>query len=377
MKIFLIAGARPNFMKIAPIIRAMKNRNIFNWKLVHTGQHYDYEMSQSFFDDLELPEPDYFLEAGSGSHAEQTAKVMCAFEDVCIKDCPDLVIVVGDVNSTLACSIVAKKMGVKVAHVEAGLRSYDMSMPEEINRMVTDAISDLFFVTEHSGVNNLLKEGKPESRIHFVGHVMIDNLLQQIKIVDQLPDDSFQHNALKTKLGDYSFLTLHRPSNVDNKEVLTLIVCVLNEIASKMPVIFPVHPRTRKMLKAFGLNLSDNIHCLQPLGFREALYLWKDAVFVITDSGGLQEETTALGVPCITLRENTERPITCEMGTNQLVGNDPDRIKAAVEKVLFNNDFKGLIPPKWDGRSAERILDVLEAVHAEIEESSSMAGQFE
>lgn len=359
MKLFLIAGARPNFMKIAPIIRAMEKRCRFDWKIVHTGQHYDYELSQSFFEDLELPEPDFFLEGGSGSHANQTAKVMCAFEEVCVSDRPDLVVVVGDVNSTLACSIVAKKMGIRVAHVEAGLRSFDMTMPEEINRMVTDAISDLFFVTEKSGVDNLINEGKPESRIHFVGNVMIDNLIQQLHIVEQVPRDFFKYNELKIKLGKYIFLTLHRPSNVDNREVLNRIVYVLNELASNIPVIFPVHPRTEKKLKEFGLKLSDNIHCMKPLGYRESLYLWKDAVFVMTDSGGLQEETTALRVPCITLRENTERPITCEIGTNQLVGIDPDRIKKAVKKVLNKDVYQSAVPHNWDGGAAERILDVL------------------
>jgi len=358
MKILLIAGARPNFMKIAPIIRAMQVKDHFDWKLVHTGQHYDYEMSQSFFDDLGLPEPDFFLDVGSGSHAEQTAKVMCAFEDVCIKNNPDLVVVVGDVNSTLACSIVAKKLGIQVAHVEAGLRSFDMNMPEEINRMVTDAISDFFFVTEQSGMDHLLREGKTEDQIYFVGHVMIDNLLHQMRKLEQQADES-EYRELKATLGEYIFLTLHRPSNVDDKETLTGIAGALNHIAERIPIVFPVHPRTQKMLKEFGLQLSDNIHCLPPLSFQESLYLWKDAVLVMTDSGGLQEETTTLGVPCLTLRNNTERPITCEIGTNVLVGNDPVSIKDAVEKVLCGDQPKGLIPPKWDGKAAERIVDIL------------------
>ncbi len=363
MKVLLIAGARPNFMKIAPLIRAMQAKGNFDWKLVHTGQHYDYEMSQSFFDDLGLPEPDFFLDVGSGSHAEQTAKVMCAFEDVCIRNTPDLVVVVGDVNSTLACSIVAKKLSIQVAHVEAGLRSFDMNMPEEINRMVTDAISDLFFVTEQSGMDHLLHEGKTEDQIHFVGHVMIDNLLHQMRKLERQANKS-KYRELKAGLGEYIFLTLHRPSNVDDKETLTGIADALDHIAERTPIVFPVHPRTQKTLKDFGLQLSDNIHYLQPLSFQESLYLWKDAVLVMTDSGGLQEETTALGVPCLTLRNNTERPITCEMGTNILVGNDPVRIKDAVEKVLCGDHPKGQIPPKWDGKAAERIVDILsEGVH--------------
>ena len=345
-------------MKIAPIIREMESRGGFDWKLVHTGQHYDYEMSQSFFEDLELPRPDYFLDVGSGSHAEQTARVMVAFEKVCGEQCPDLVLVVGDVNSTLACSVAAKKLGVKVAHVEAGLRSFDMAMPEEINRMVTDAISDYFFVTEPSGRENLLREGKPDSVIYFVGHVMIDNLLHQLGKLKKGQDD-FERKTLKQELGHYIFLTLHRPSNVDDRTVLADIVDVLNEISSAMPIIFPVHPRTQKRLDEFHLTLSDGIHCLPPLGFRESLFFWKDAALVLTDSGGLQEETTALGVPCVTLRDNTERPITCEMGTNVLVGNDPGRIRSVVEEIMTGEKATTSVPPLWDGLAAVRIVDVL------------------
>jgi len=320
MKIFLIAGARPNFMKIAPIVRAINNPQItqiaqIEYKIVHTGQHYDYEMSQAFFDDLEIPEPDFYLEAGSGSHAEQTAKVMVAFEKVCEDERPDIVVVVGDVNSTLACSVVAKKLMINVAHVEAGLRSFDLSMPEEINRMVTDTLSDYFFVTEESGVENLLKEGKSKERIHFVGHVMIDNLLHQINKLKSEDVSQFGVSELKKNLQRYCFLTLHRPSNVDDKATLTGIVEALNEVSGETPIIFPMHPRTRKMMAEFGIKLNKQVHVLEPLGFRESLFLWKDAVLVMTDSGGLQEETTALGVPCLTIRENTERPITVEIGT--------------------------------------------------------------
>ena len=362
MRVLLVAGARPNFMKIAPIIRAMNVHGGFDWKLVHTGQHYDYEMSQSFFDDLEIPKPDFFLEVGSGSHAEQTAKVMMEFERVCLAENPDVILVVGDVNSTLACSIVARKLGIKVAHVEAGLRSFDMAMPEEINRMVTDAITNFFFVTEQSGVDNLLREGKAEESIHFVGHVMIDNLLHQLEKVNAASGSSFEYGDLKHRLGEYVFLTMHRPSNVDDRESLAGIVTVLNEISMSLPIVFPVHPRTRKMLKEFNLVWSENVHCLAPLGFHESLNLWKDAALVLTDSGGLQEETTALSVPCVTMRENTERPITCEMGTNVLVGNDPEKIRKAVRDALAHKKQTASIPPLWDGHAAERIVRILRDV---------------
>ncbi len=365
MRVLLVAGARPNFMKIAPIIRAMNVHGGFDWKLVHTGQHYDYEMSQSFFDDLEIPKPDFFLEVGSGSHAEQTAKVMVEFERVCLEEKPDVILVVGDVNSTLACSIVAKKLGIKVAHVEAGLRSFDMAMPEEINRMVTDSISDFFFVTEQSGKENLLSEGKAEESIHFVGHVMIDNLLHQLEKVNAASSSSFEYGDLKHQLGEYIFLTMHRPSNVDDLETLAGIVNALNKISESVPIVFPVHPRTQKMLNAFNLVWSDNVHCLPPLGFHESLNLWKDAALVLTDSGGLQEETTALGVPCVTMRENTERPITCEMGTNVLVGNDPEKIRKAVRDALAHKKQTASIPPLWDGHAAERIVRILRDVMTE------------
>lgn len=358
-RILLVAGARPNFMKIAPIIRALKANGGFDWQLVHTGQHYDFEMSEAFFNDLEIPEPDHFLNVGSGSHAEQTAAMMMAFERVCRQEKPDAVIVVGDVNSTLACSIVAKKLGVTVAHVEAGLRSFDMSMPEEINRRVTDSISDLFFVTEQSGVDNLLREGKPEERIYFVGHVTVDNLLHQLQKLERLPDSAFKYAGLKTNLGEYLFMTLHRPSNVDDRHVLSGIIDAMNTIAEQSPIVFPVHPRTRKMLDQFGLSFSEHVHCLAPLGFHDALYLWKDAMLVMTDSGGLQEETTAIGVPCLTLRNNTERPITCEMGTNRVVGNDSARIIHAVDPILNGDRPPHRVPPKWDGHAAERIVRIL------------------
>jgi UDP-N-acetylglucosamine 2-epimerase (non-hydrolysing) len=359
--------------------------NDLSWKIVHTGQHYDYEMSQAFFDDLEIPKPDFFLAAGSGSHAIQTAKIMVGFEEVCLSEKPDIVVVVGDVNSTLACSIVAKKLLIKVAHVEAGLRSFDFTMPEEINRIVTDSISDYFFVTEKSGIDNLLKEGKPKERIHFAGHVMIDNLFYQAERLKSEDLAQFSTYKLKKGVGDYLFLTLHRPSNVDSQETLGEIADALNEISTEIPILFTVHPRTKKMLDTFNIelaqsvklkaqskkenysiNLDKRIFLLEPLGFRESLFLWKDAIMVMTDSGGLQEETTALGVPCITLRDNTERPITVDIGTNTLAGNKKADILRCFWKIMKNGKTKAAIPPKWDGRAAERIVEVLVAGHPSL-----------
>jgi len=359
IKGFLIAGARPNFMKIAPIYREALRRKNLDCKIVHTGQHYDYEMSQAFFEDLELPKPDFFLNGGSGSHAVQTAKIMTAFEELCQKNKPDLVMVVGDVNSTLACSVVAKKLLIEVAHVEAGLRSFDLTMPEEINRMVTDAISDYFFVTEESGIENLVKEGKPKDRIHFVGNVMIDNLFHQMTMFAS--DDGKGLSTLELKNGkkDYVFLTLHRPSNVDSKKSFDEIAGALNHIAEERPILFPVHPRTQKVMDEFNIALSDNISLLPPLGFKESLFLWKDSKVVMTDSGGLQEETTALGVPCVTIRENTERPITIEMGTNILAGTKKESILNAYKKSIENGGKEFTVPPKWDGKAAERIWRVI------------------
>lgn len=360
MKVFLVAGARPNFMKISPIYRASRKFPKVDCKIVHTGQHYDHDMSQTFFDDLEIPSPAYHLEAGSGSHAVQTAKIMIAFEEVCAAEKPDVVMVVGDVNSTLACSVVAKKALIKVAHVEAGLRSFDLAMPEEINRMVTDAISDYFFVTEESGVENLLREGKPKERIHFVGHVMIDNLLYQNRRLSNGDFDvrTLSVYRLRQEKGKYAFVTLHRPSNVDNPATFREIASALNEIARNTPIIFPVHPRTAKTAKQFGIEFSDGITLLPPLGFRDALFLWRDAEAVLTDSGGLQEETTALGVPCVTIRDNTERPVTVEIGTNVLAGTTREGILAA---YLDSPRRKAVasVPPKWDGRASERIWEIL------------------
>jgi UDP-N-acetylglucosamine 2-epimerase (non-hydrolysing) len=346
-------------MKIAPIYReALKHRRV-QCSIVHTGQHYDYEMSEAFFEDLELPKPDFFLSAGSGSHAVQTAKIMVAFEELCRNEKPDLIIVVGDVNSTLACSVVAKKLLIEVAHVEAGLRSFDLAMPEEINRMVTDAISGYFFVTEESGAANLIKEGKSKDRIYFVGNVMIDNLFYQVGKLNGKMSEQFATAKIKEKLEYYAFLTLHRPSNVDTKSGFSEIIEALNLIAAKMPILFPVHPRTKKMMDEFNLRLSNNITLFSPLSFKESLFIWKDAKVVLTDSGGLQEETTAMGIPCVTIRENTERPITIKMGSNILAGTKKTSILKAFEEVLSKprNQFK--VPPKWDGKAAERIWKIL------------------
>lgn len=359
MRVFLIVGARPNFMKIAPLYRESKKYNWIKCMIVHTEQHYDYEMSEIFLKDLEIPKPDFSLNSGSGSHAIQTAKIMVAFEEVCKKENPDLIIVVGDVNSTLACSIVAKKLLIKVAHVEAGLRSFDITMPEEINRIVTDSISDYLFVTEESGIKNLLKEGKNKKDIYFVGNVMIDNLFFQLRKLNEGNVIDKKILKLKKKLDDYIFLTLHRPSNVDNQNTFEEITQALNHIAEEIPIIFPLHPRTKKMIRKFDIKLSKNIILLPPLGYRDSLFLWKDAKLVMTDSGGLQEETTALGIPCITIRENTERPITIKMGTNILGGIKKDSIISAYKKILYHEGKPYKIPPKWDGKASERIWKIL------------------
>ncbi|MGD9942301.1 MAG: non-hydrolyzing UDP-N-acetylglucosamine 2-epimerase [Burkholderiaceae bacterium] len=356
----LVAGARPNFMKIAPIVRALQARaDAFDFRIVHTGQHYDREMSDVFFEELGIPRPDFHLDAGGGSHAQQTARIMVAYEEICLRQRPDAVLVVGDVNSTLACSIVAKKLHVPVAHVEAGLRSGDLRMPEEINRLVTDAITDWFFVTEPSGVQNLLREGKREEQIFFVGHVMVDNLFHQRDRLAQADLKTFVSTELKQRLPRYGVVTLHRPSNVDDRASLAGIAGALRRISEELPLVFPVHPRTRGNLEKFGIDPGPRVTLTGPLSYMDFLALWKDAALILTDSGGLQEETTALGVPCLTLRENTERPVTVEEGTNVLVGCDPDRIVAAARQALSGGAKAGRRPQLWDGRAAERIAEVL------------------
>lgn len=363
MKIINVVGARPNFMKMAPIIEALgEYPDEFNQLLVHTGQHYDKNMSRTFFDDLGLPKPNIDLGVGSGTHAEQTAKIMVEFEKVCMEHKPDLVIVVGDVNSTMACTITAKKLMIKVAHVEAGLRSRDMSMPEEINRLCTDILCDYLFTTDRFANENLKAEGVPDEKIHFVGNVMIDTLEKHKAKASTL--------NLCDKLGlsrnDFATLTLHRPSNVDNYSILKGLLEALEKISRKVPIIFPIHPRTEKMIRQFGLdsftnysNKVEGIWCIEPLGYLEFLHLNMNARLVLTDSGGLQEETTVLGVPCITIRQNTERPITCTEGTNVLVGNDPVRILEEADKILNNCIDLGKTPDKWDGKTAERIVRIL------------------
>ena len=359
MKIFLIAGARPNFMKIAPIARAFDNHADLDYKIVHTGQHYDRNMSDIFFEELGIRKPDYHLGAGGGSHAQQTARIMTGFEETCLADRPDLVMVVGDVNSTLACSIVAKKMNIQVAHVEAGLRSFDLQMPEEINRMVTDAISDLFFVTEEQGLANLLKEGKKESAIHFVGHVMIDNLFYRLSKLENADGTGFPSNRFKQEHPEYGVVTLHRPSNVDEKASLASILATLSTVSETLPLIFPIHPRTRKNMEKYGIKPSDNIRLIDPLSYMEFLNLWKDARVALTDSGGLQEETTALGIPCLTIRENTERPITVTQGTNELMGTSREKILGSFDRIISNNWKTGQRPKFWDGKASDRIADII------------------
>ena len=361
--IYLVAGARPNFMKIAPIIRALqKRRDDFAFQLIHTGQHYDQSMSDVFFDELEIPPPDHHLEVGGGSHAEQTAKIMVRFEEICLAQKPDIVLVVGDVNSTLACAIVAKKLHIRLAHVEAGLRSGDREMPEEINRLVTDAITDDFFVTEQSGMTHLRREGHMDEQIHFVGHVMIDNLLHQVSRLEKGEVTAPFSTQQKQKLdGVYAVATLHRPANVDSEASLRVLVGILNHVSTMLPLVFPVHPRTRQNLDKYKLSLSGRIVQLEPLSYHEFLNFFRDAAFVLTDSGGLQEETTALGVPCITLRDSTERPITVEEGTNLLAPLDEDFVLTEVQRILDGEGKSGRVPALWDGQAAERILDVLSA----------------
>ncbi len=361
LKILNIVGARPNFMKIAPIVREMRRRgNEFQPLIVHTGQHYDAAMSDSFFIDLDIPAPDFHLEVGSASHAIQTAKIMMAFEPILIEQKPDWVLVVGDVNSTIACALVCSKLGIKVAHVEAGLRSRDRTMPEEINRILTDAISDLLLTTSRDADENLKREGIAEDKIKFVGNVMIDSLFYNLKKAE----NSLIREDLDLNGKDYAVLTLHRPSNVDEREIFAGLLDALVSIGEKLPVIFPVHPRTKTNIGNFGfaeLVANSNIRLIEPLGYLDFMRLYSGAKLVLTDSGGLQEETTALGIPCLTLRENTERPITIELGTNHLVGTNPEKIKQTAFEILENkNQIKDTkIPPLWDGRAAERICNTL------------------
>ncbi len=363
MKILSVIGARPNFMKIAPISEELKGTDISH-TLVHTGQHYDYRMSKLFFEDLALPKPDIDLGVGSGTHAHQTADVMMRLEPVFERENPSLVIVVGDVNSTMAAAITAVKLGIPVAHVEAGLRSFDRTMPEEINRILTDAISSYHFTTEESANDNLRREGIPEKNIFFVGNTMIDTLFRHVDRASVSP--ILQDLGMKPKA--YGIVTLHRPANVDSPKNLRGILEALNEIASDLPIIFPVHPRTKKHIFGFGLNhlitekgtgVRRGVYMIEPLGYRDFLKLMKEARIVFTDSGGIQEETTVLGIHCLTLRENTERPITITSGTNVLVGADKGRIIHETRKKLNGVSPRYSLPPLWDGRSAERIVNII------------------
>ena len=371
VKVINVVGARPNFMKIAPLMRVMRGTPGIEASLVHTGQHYDHAMSKLFFEELEIPRPDIDLEVGSGSHARQSAEIMRRFEPVVAERKPDIVLVVGDVNSTIACALVAVKLGVAVAHVEAGLRSFDRRMPEEINRVLTDSISEYLFVSEPSGIGNLEREGVPAEKVFFVGNTMIDTLLAN--------REKARRTTILRDLGlnpkRYAVLTLHRPSNVDDPQTLAGLLGVLEGISRKMPVVFPVHPRTRANFTKFGLDerigAARGLMLLEPRGYLDFLELVAESAMVLTDSGGIQEETTVLGVPCITMRENTERPITVEQGTNILVGNDPEKIERAAQDVLAGRTRPGRIPELWDGHAAERIVAVLKSRSSSIESAGS------
>lgn len=355
--IILVVGARPNFMKIAPIQKELDSRGIPNI-LLHTGQHYDDNMSKVFFDDLKMKKPDIYLGIGSGSHATQTAKVMVEFEQVCSQYNPSMVVVVGDVNSTLACSLVSAKLNIKCAHVEAGLRSFDREMPEEINRIVTDSICDILLTPSDDGDENLLNEGVDESKIHMVGNVMIDSLLNNLDVAKNL-DVIAKYGISK----DYVLVTLHRPSNVDEKSVFSDIISALEELSGDVEFVFPMHPRTKKMAEKFQLygriESISGMKITEPAGYLEFISLMSKSKLVLTDSGGLQEETTALGIPCLTIRENTERPVTITQGTNQLVGTDRERIVQSGKEALQGHGKAGQIPKFWDGKTSARIVDVL------------------
>jgi UDP-N-acetylglucosamine 2-epimerase (non-hydrolysing) len=355
-----IVGARPNFMKVAPLHNEFsKYPDRVRHLIVHTGQHYDEAMSKVFFDDLELPRPDSYLGVGSGTHAEQTAGVMVKLEKVLLDVHPDLTIVVGDVNSTVAASLVSVKLGIPVAHVEAGLRSFDRTMPEEVNRMLTDAISEHLFVTEPSGVANLRKEGVDDSKIHLVGNIMIDSIVRYREKAKQ----SKAMELFGVRPRGFTLVTLHRPTNVDTREGLEKILTIFEQVAPHSTIVFAVHPRTRKMLERFGLNRRaeavPKLKTVEPIGYLDFLHLLENAELVLTDSGGIQEETTYLGIPCLTLRENTERPITCEIGTNELCGLDVPLIVRKSLAVFEGKGKKGKVPELWDGRAAERIVEIL------------------
>jgi UDP-N-acetylglucosamine 2-epimerase (non-hydrolysing) len=362
-KILNIVGARPNFMKVAPLHRAFEQYESIESKIIHTGQHYDAKMSDVFFNQLELPKPHYFLGVGGGSHTQQTAKIMLEFEQVLTTENPDLVLVVGDVNSTIACALVATKMGVPIAHVEAGLRSGDRQMPEEINRILTDSISDYLFVTEQAGIDNLKKEGVPDSKVFMVGNCMIDSLVyyrQKSQKMSTLADLDLQKN-------EYILMTMHRPANVDTPEGLRSILQIVANTSPHKKVLFPIHPRTRNNIERFGLsdqlNAINNLVLTEPQGYLEFLALMENSALVVTDSGGIQEETTYLQVPCLTFRDSTERPVTVELGTNQLlVDLDPATVHQKMIEIIEGRTKKGVIPPLWDGTAASRIAQILHGI---------------
>ncbi len=355
--IILVVGARPNFMKIAPIYAELKSRGK-ELLLLHTGQHYDDNMSKVFFDDLGMPKPDIYMGIGSGSHAYQTGTVMIEFEKICLEKEPSMVVVVGDVNSTVACTIVCAKLHIPCAHVEAGLRSFDREMPEEVNRILTDSIADILLTPSIDGDINLEKEGISKDRIHMVGNVMIDSLFTNLEKVEE--SDVWSRHKIIT---DYALVTLHRPSNVDNMDTFSGIISALSKLGEKIKIVFPIHPRTKKMAEKFGLYQDliniPNITITDPIGYLDFIALMSKSKLVLTDSGGLQEETTALGIPCLTLRENTERPVTVTEGTNTIVGADPDLIFKSANDVLDTGGKSGRIPDLWDGKTAERIADVI------------------
>jgi UDP-N-acetylglucosamine 2-epimerase (non-hydrolysing) len=355
MVICNLVGARPNFMKIGPVVHALRRQGIAQY-LVHTGQHYDARMSQVFFEELGLPEPDIYLGIGSDSHGRQTARIMIAFEEICQLRRPDLVVVGGDVNSTLAAALVAAKLHIPIAHVEAGLRSFDRTMPEEINRIVTDQLSELLFTTEESANTYLRREHIDEGRIHYVGNCMIDTLLKYADVaISRAP-----WRSLGLDEREYALCTLHRPSNVDSQDTLRLLIGIVNEVSAHLPVVFPVHPRTRAHMLEWDIPIASSVHVCDPLPYLEFLGLMAKARYVLTDSGGIQEETTVLGVPCLTMRNNTERPVTLICGTNRLVGTDSELIYQSVDAILAGNWPAGQRPPLWDGHAAERIVGVIE-----------------
>jgi UDP-N-acetylglucosamine 2-epimerase (non-hydrolysing) len=359
MKIINVVGARPNLIKIAPLLREMRRHERIEPLLLHTGQHYDQKLSEIFFQQMKIDEPDFNLDVGSGSQAWQTAEILKRVETVLVDHRPDLVLVVGDVNSTVAASLAAAKLGIPIAHVEAGLRSFDRSMPEEINRVVTDALADHMFVTEKDAVENLVKEGRPRERIYFVGNVMIDALEQFLAVAQKSRIAEDLGLVSNGSLQRFGLVTLHRPSNVDSNATLASLMRALDSVADMVPLIFPVHPRTRQKLSQLGIKDNAKLRLIEPLGYLEFICLLSHARIVLTDSGGVQEETTALRIPCLTLRENTERPVTVTTGTNHIVGQDFEKIRTKAREILNGDGKKGERPELWDGHAAERIVELL------------------